>query len=192
MIQDDPKDWQVLERGSLSQRLAYDVIRASNVFSLLAEFDPAHISTFANDIAVEGSDIDIICCALDLPHFESVLINSFGSCPGFYARRREVPGASAVVGKLPGRIAIEVYAESKPVAHQMGYRHYKIACRLLTCGGEPLRERVRELKSGGMKTEPAFAHILGLEGDPYQILLQLDHESDLYLRQLVHARLSNT
>jgi ribosomal protein S18 acetylase RimI-like enzyme len=59
--------------------------------------------------------------------------------------------------------------------------------RLLVIGGAALRERVRELKRAGVKTEPAFAQVLGLAGDPYAALLALEDWSTPRLRSLVHA-----
>jgi ribosomal protein S18 acetylase RimI-like enzyme len=57
--------------------------------------------------------------------------------------------------------------------------------QLLVLGGQALRARVHELKRGGMKTEPAFAHALGLTGDPYAALLALETWSPARLRSLV-------
>jgi hypothetical protein len=45
--------------------------------------------------------------------------------------------------------------------------------RILLEKGEAFRSQIVELKRQGMKTEPAFALLLGLEGDPYLELLKL-------------------
>ena len=37
---------------------------------------------------------------------------------------------------------------------------------------------VKELKEKGVKTEPAFARLLGLDGDPYVAVLGLENVSD--------------
>ncbi|WP_456866522.1 DUF4269 domain-containing protein [Bradyrhizobium sp. USDA 4503] len=47
---------------------------------------------------------------------------------------------------------------------------------------EGLRRAVRELRAGGLKTEPAFATVLGISGDPYRGLLELAAETDAELR----------
>ena len=49
-----------------------------------------------------------------------------------------------------------------------------IEYKLLQKGGHLFRRRVMELKTRGIKTEPAFALVLGLQGDPYEALLTLE------------------
>ena len=39
--------------------------------------------------------------------------------------------------------------------------------------GEEFREQVIKLKLQGYKTEPAFAKLLGLKGDPYVAMLEV-------------------
>lgn len=46
--------------------------------------------------------------------------------------------------------------------------------KILDLKGENFRKRVIELKRKGLKTEPALAELLGLEGNPYEGLLNLD------------------
>lgn len=49
-----------------------------------------------------------------------------------------------------------------------------IEYNLLKTYGDPFRERIIQLKKQGIKTEPAFAQLLGLKGDPYLALLDLE------------------
>lgn len=69
-------------------------------------------------------------------------------------------------------------------------RHFYIERRLLTL--EPrLRAIVTDLKRTGVKTEPAFAQVLALKGDPYEALLPLELISDLELRALLLQAVSH-
>ncbi len=58
----------------------------------------------------------------------------------------------------------------------MAYRHMIIEYRILLEKGEAFRQSIVELKRQGMQTEPAFALLLGLKGDPYTELLNVYKE----------------
>ena len=42
---------------------------------------------------------------------------------------------------------------------------------LLRERGEEFRKEIIKLKQSGYKTEPAFCHLLGIDGDPYEGLI---------------------
>jgi len=46
--------------------------------------------------------------------------------------------------------------------------------RILKEKGSKFKQRLKELKADGIKTEPAFAKLLGLHGNPYTELLKLE------------------
>jgi hypothetical protein len=69
-------------------------------------------------------------------------------------------------------IAIEIFGQNIPTREQNGYRHMLIEHRILQERGEVFREAVIALKKSGIKTEPAFAQLLQIEGDPYLGLLE--------------------
>lgn len=43
--------------------------------------------------------------------------------------------------------------------------------KILAEKGDSFKQKILELKRSGIKTEPAFAQMLGLKGDPYQAVL---------------------
>ncbi|OBZ55281.1 alpha/beta hydrolase, partial [Bacillus cereus] len=43
-----------------------------------------------------------------------------------------------------------------------------------------IREEVIRLKEQGLKTEPAFAQVLNIDGDPYEELILLGQEMKLW------------
>jgi hypothetical protein len=185
VIISDPRDWRCLETGDTLQQRAYSALARNRVFEHLAEFDPAHVSTIGNCLAIETSDIDIICSYSDRQHFERVVQNAFGELRGFSLSTRINRGAEAVVAQFVDDLPVEIYAETTPTEQQFGYRHYIVITKLLHLAGEPLRNAICELKRAGLKTEPAVAQILGLKGDPYLALIALEGLSLPALRELV-------
>jgi hypothetical protein len=67
---------------------------------------------------------------------------------------------------------LEIFAQNVPTQEQNAFRHMLAEARLLNIFGEELRTEVRLLKARGIKTEPAFAKVLGIDGDPYTELLK--------------------
>lgn len=67
--------------------------------------------------------------------------------------------------------AIEIFGQNLPTRQQVSYRHMLIEYEVLIQKGESFRQKIIDLKKQGLKTEPAFALLLGLKGDPYQSLL---------------------
>jgi hypothetical protein len=57
--------------------------------------------------------------------------------------------------------------------------------RLINLGGDLFREKVRDLKLAGKKSERAIADILGLIGDPYERIAELNYLSDGELAVLI-------
>jgi hypothetical protein len=65
---------------------------------------------------------------------------------------------------------------------QTAWRHFLVERRLLELGGPVFRAAVACERAHGMKTEPAFAAVLRLEGDPYRALLYLEDGADEFTR----------
>ncbi len=157
----------------------------------LAPYAPTVVGTYPLGLQVDGSDLDIACTCDDLDAFERALrgvlaaLGATGARIEWLALDPEVVAATLSLDGLP----IEIFCQRLPVHEQAGFRHLVIEGRLLAIGGAALADRVRELKRAGTKTEPAFARILGLAGDPYAALLALEGWPTSRLRGFVHAAL---
>ncbi|MET0287782.1 MAG: DUF4269 domain-containing protein [Polyangiales bacterium] len=145
----------------------------AELFALLAPTNPTLVGTFPLGLQVDGSDLDIVCEAHDL------------ALLGLPCRR--VHDATVAELRIDG-MRVEVFAQPVPVARQLGFRHMIVEGRLLTVF-PTLRDEVLALKRAGVKTEPAFASVLGLQGDPYQALLDLEPLSEAQLRARFADRL---
>jgi Domain of unknown function (DUF4269) len=141
----------------------------------------------AHSLTVSGPDLIVIdgikpaplMVLPDLDGFVAILAREFGQLPRFEIGRivaRAVP--SVVCTFTFAGWEIEIFGQNVPVAAQYGVRHFKIERRVLALLGPDFRARVIALRMTGLKTEPAFAWLLGLTGDPYDALLELEGWTD--------------
>ena len=160
------------------------VIDDLNLLGCLAKFDPIVIGTPPLGIATENSDIDVACYASDLEEFGKVARRGFGHLRCFslgYVEHLSEPAMLASF--VSSGWAIELFCQRLRTEDQWGVRHFRIEQRLLAC--EPhLRIEVLQLKRLGLKTEPAFANVLRLPGDPYEAMLALESKTDSELREI--------
>ncbi len=188
------EDWQslhYLRTGSPRQQRAYATLEASGLWPLLSEFDPVLAGTVPLGIDIAGSDLDVLCEVPEAAQarFAALLRAHVGARPGFRLAQRRIGGhAVTVCGFRYETEEIEVFGQALPVAQQHGWRHLLAERAVLAAGGEAWRTAVRALKQQGLKTEPAFARLLGLPGDPYAALLALGDWPAKALREWVVAR----
>ena len=183
----DFRDIAYLCDGNPRQRAAYRALDELGVIERLADYGPVLAGTVPLDIDVAGSDLDILCEVHDFARFDADLTAAFGHCEGFCvtAPRPRMGGASMTASFEYGGFIIEPFGQSLPAERQSAYRHMVVEARLLALGGAALRRRIVALKRSGVKTEPAFAQSLGLDGDPYLALLDLEALDDNRLAALV-------
>jgi hypothetical protein len=182
-----PPDWHdpsYLARGNPRQRRAHAALADLGILLDLSIFEATLVGSVPLAIDVPDSDLDIICRTFDLDRFGEKLALLYGGRPGFAVRRE---AAHVVAGFRHGRESIEVFGQDVRIDQQAGFRHMLVEWRLLSLGGERLRRSVVALKLRGFKTEPAFAAVLGLSGDPYQRLLELSRAGDAELAALAGA-----
>jgi ribosomal protein S18 acetylase RimI-like enzyme len=160
----------------------------------LAPYTPTLVGTFPLGLAVEGSDLDVACVcapgASGLDDFERVVRALPGAAAVVITRVATEPPALAAQLAWDG-VPIEIFGQPVPVTAQHGFRHMIVEGRLLAIGGEALRDRVRARKQAGAKTEPAFAQVLGLDGDPYAAVLALESSTRDALVRLVDRALGD-
>ena len=173
-MQKDWRDLTYLLRGTATQYAAYQALEALRVFPLLRAFDPVLVGTIPLDIDIPGSDLDIVCYAEEGDAFAQCLHDAFGHCVGFTLQRDLLNGLPTVIAQFTSHgFPVEIFGQPLPVTAQAAFRHLLVEERLLRHGGEEVRRKIRHLKGQGLKTEPAFAAVFALAGDPYDTLLGL-------------------
>lgn len=161
-----------LKYGTAVQQDAWRVLNDNSVMLSLQAYTPILAGTIPININIDGSDLDILCCFDDADEFAASLEASFSQHEGYKLRRKEIGGIPTIISNFFADVfEIEVFGQPIPVTEQNGYRHMIIENRILHLKGEAFRLEIIRLKESGMKTEPAFAKLLGLEGDPYEALL---------------------
>lgn len=164
-----------LKDGNLRQQVAFMELEALDVWKILLPYTPVLAGTIPLQIDVEDSDLDVICCVTDLKEFGSLLARSFSDQKDFALHHGTMQGEAYVVCQFRAtHFPIEIFGQNRPVTQQHAYRHMIIEYRLLQDHSEDFRDQIIALKKSGIKTEPAFAKILGLKGNPYDALLALD------------------
>lgn len=156
-------DLTYLSKGSAIQQAGYRAIQSSGIMSHLKDFNPVVVGTLPLDMFVYGSDIDIICQFTDAAKFQSALKES---------SRKNLSGIESVIASFEhDKFPFEIVGQPVPVEEQVAFRHMITEWNILAANDDTFRARVLALKRKGFKTEPAFAQILGLKGNPYEVLL---------------------
>lgn len=164
---------EYLKNGNQKQRNAFKVLTQHKILSNLAEFDPILVGTIPINIDIENSDLDIICYWKNKASFIEKIIFFFEKEAEFNIREVFINDRDSVVASFKIEdFEIEVFGQNIPTKDQNGYRHMLIENEILESKGNDFRSEIIKLKQNGYKTEPAFAFLLGLKGDPYTELLE--------------------
>jgi len=155
---------------------AAEILKRHRLLDCLVAYQPEVVGTLPLAIDTSESDIDILCNVPDLAAFSEFSDRVFGHFDGYNLHLR--PATSHVAAALVVRfecdgLPVEIFATNCPTRSQYGFVHMLIEARILFVMGDEFARQVRELKQSGIKTEPAFAKLLGLFGDPYMELAEL-------------------
>lgn len=177
---------QYLKSGNTRQQNTFQLISQYKIWEILQDYQPLLAGTIPLGIDTPQSDLDILCEVYDFAYFEAHILQAFGDYPQFHiqigtAQEQEFLCASFQIQAF----TLEIFAQACPSQQQWAFRHMLIEAQLLAIGGEPLAKKIRSLKKQGIKTEPAFAQVLQLSGDPYQALLDLESYSLEALKRMI-------
>ena len=181
----DWRDISYLRTGTDRQQQLYDVLIRHSVLAILHDFDPAVVSTICVGLDTPASDVDVICHAPNLSKLEQVLRYNYSESENFCLRYRPPRNETLVCSFSLERLEIEIFGSLEPIESQPAYRHFSVMKRLVSIGDDTFKKDIVELKKSGLKTEPAIAKRLQLQGDPYQAILELENASDADLIELI-------
>lgn len=175
-----------LRGGNPVQRRCYAMLEREGIFRLLQPFSPLLAGTVPIGIDVEGSDLDIVCRIDSTEDFAAFAVRHFGGYRNFESYERDT--RTIVCRFVCDDIPIEIFASDVEPFESNAWRHMIAEYKVLESAGDELRRAVVRLKRRGLKTEPAFARLLGLEGDPYEAMLRVGGMSDAEITELAAGR----
>jgi len=159
--------------GNDIQCRAHKAISDLNIMNDLADAHPVLCGTIPLAIDVKGSDLDIVMEIYDFERFKRTVKMLYVSLEGFVLEESLVRAVPTMTCNFRfGGFEFELFGQPQPVERQHAYRHMLIEHHLLETNPHVRAEIIR-LKEKGIKTEPAFAQVFGLVGDPYDELLAL-------------------
>ncbi|MDQ0593333.1 hypothetical protein QFZ37_001702 [Chryseobacterium ginsenosidimutans] len=165
-----------LKNGNEKQQKAYEILNKYQIFEKLKYYSPILTGTIPIEIDIEASDLDIIC-EVDLrfegDFLDDLMFSKF--IPYDVEVNVEYPIIDSekciVINFVLEDFPVEIFGQNKPVTEQNAYRHMIAEYKILQKKGEDFKQKIIELKKKGIKTEPAFGILLGLE-NPYEDLLK--------------------
>ncbi|NOR86886.1 MAG: DUF4269 domain-containing protein [Bacteroidales bacterium] len=169
------KNIDYLMEGNAKQQKAYQALNKLGIFEKLKKFSPLLTGTIPIEIDLPESDLDIICECDNHDEFTDLIIKLFGQYKDFKIHSHDKYGLKSTVCKFWfNNFEIEIFGQNRASERQNAYRHMLIEHRILQEKGAAFRVEIIALKAMGLKTEPAFAELLKLEGNPYEALLKLE------------------
>ncbi|NLC65985.1 MAG: DUF4269 domain-containing protein [Clostridium sp.] len=170
------KDVSYLKSGSLKQKKVYKLLKTSGTLKILSDYNPLLVGTIPIEIDTENSDIDIVCEVYNFAKFEDILKENFNKYKHFKLRykKRNIIICNFWIDSFE----VEIYGTNNKSEKSDGYRHMIVESRILSLYGNDFKKKVIQLKKEGIKTEPAFARLLNLKGNPYEELLLFENYTD--------------
>lgn len=171
----DFKNIEYLKRGNQRQQHAYNVLNELSIFDQLLQYRPILTGTIPIGIDLPESDLDIICECSNHNEFVTTLSSLYADQPKFYVQTKFWYDLSTtIVTFQTGGFDIEIFGQNYPTENQNAYKHMLIEHKILKANDKSFKAEIIRLKREGFKTEPAFATVLDLDGDPYEELLKLE------------------
>jgi len=169
------KNIEYLKYGNEKQKLAFYEIKKYKILEKLKKYNPILTGTIPIGIDIPESDLDIICECENHSEFSDYILQEFSSKKDFKIYSTKQNGIESTIAQFKTEnFLFELFGQNIPTEKQNAYRHMIIENRILKERGIEFKKRIKKLKSNGIKTEPAFAKLLGLKGNPYVELLKLE------------------
>lgn len=166
--------------------LLMSAIKKSNVLNALKPFSPLVAGTFPLGIISKNSDVDILVSSKDLGLIKETILKNFNFLPEFICTEKSKNALPSIVCSfIYEGFKFEIFAQALPTVQQQAYLHFLAEERILKFAGKKFADKIKHLRTSGLKTEATFVKLLDLEGDPYETILALQKVSNLQIKDLV-------
>ncbi len=166
---------EYLKKGNKRQQEAYVELTQLSIFEKLRDYTPILTGTIPIGIDLPESDLDIICECSDHNHFTATLTSLYSDKDNFKIRTSIWDNQKSTIATFrSGEFQIEIFAQDCQTKHQNAYKHMLVEHKILNSKDDKFKAEIIRLKKAGLKTEPAFAKLLGLVGNPYEELLKIE------------------
>jgi hypothetical protein len=164
---------EVVRNGNIKQQAVYRAIHELRIMEDLRAYNPVLCGTIPLAIDVDDSDLDIIMEVYDFSKFKCVVEWLYSGKKGFRVKDTEIRGERAMKANfIYAGFEFELFGQAVPVEKQHAFVHMQIEYEILKQNPDII-ENIIHLKQQGVKTEPAFCQVLGIEGkDPYKDLIR--------------------
>ncbi len=160
-----------------------------NLFEIFKDKNPFIAGSIPLAIDVSGSEIDFLVSYQNGFDFKSKCTELFGGLPGFEMSQGHANGADYSLCRFNHHeIPFQIFSSVGSTYSQNGFLHFQIEEKLLKYGAINWHNDIINLKSSGLKTEPAFAKLINQDAvDPYLYLLELQKKSIRQLRETIQT-----
>ena len=140
-------------------------------------------------IDVVGDDVDFLVSYPNYSEFELKCTELFAGLAGFEMSQGHANGADYSLCRFTyHEVSFQIFSSVDSTFSQNGFLHFQIEEKLLKYGAVDWQNKIVNLKSSGVKTEPAFGKLLKQDSvDPYIYLLELQKKSIRQLRDIIQT-----
>ncbi|MBL7544131.1 MAG: VOC family protein [Bdellovibrionaceae bacterium] len=168
------------------------VVSELKLLEMFKDHQPFIAGTFPLAIETPSADIDFLVTFDDPNEFANQCKEGFGLLPEFEISTGEIHNLSYSLCRFEYRgVPVEIFCSSLSTYRQNAFLHFQAEEKILKYGPASWSEQVIQLKMRGLKTEPAFAHLLNSdEVNAYQLMLELQKRPIAELRRSIRSSLN--
>ncbi|OYZ20087.1 MAG: hypothetical protein B7Y39_11215 [Bdellovibrio sp. 28-41-41] len=163
-----------------------------NLLEIFKDHQPFIAGTVPLAVDLPSADLDLLVSFTDVAEFKDMCQQTFTMLPEFEISQSEISKIQYCLCRFDYRgIPVEIFCSLLSTFKQNGYLHFNSEEKILKYAPATWTQQILDLKGKGLKTEPAFAHLLQSgEVDAYQYILDLQRKPIQELRSILRSSLN--